>query len=121
RKCDRVEQARAYASRAESVSEKTRNLIALEAEQAVLRWREARNRQKPIEEAFKRADKVSTDSVDQFRKGKLKAEEALLAGVLATQLHLESNRAVYLELQALATLERVTAGGFCADLETPAP
>ena len=40
-RANRVEQARVYAGRAESLVEKTRNLLTLEADQAYLRWDES--------------------------------------------------------------------------------
>jgi outer membrane protein TolC len=109
---DRVEQARAYSARAEAV-----------AEQAFLRYVEASRRWPQLEEAAAKAKKVFQDIQDKFKKGvgRITADEWLRAGSLATELRVEANRAHYQLRLALAQLERVTAGGFCAGFESEAP
>src|SRR5205807_2692983 len=48
-------------------------------------------------------------------------DDLINAGVLASQLRGQANQAYYQVLQALAALERVTAGGFHAGFEAAAP
>jgi outer membrane protein TolC len=122
-RCDRVEQARAYSARAFAVADKTRGLIALEAEQAYLRWREASNKLPLLDRAAVGAKEVFMDVRDKFDKGlgRITVDQWLSAGTLATDLRVEANRARYQQLLALAALERVTAGGFCAGLDGPQP
>jgi outer membrane protein TolC len=118
---DRIEQARAYHDRAEAVAAKTHNLITLEAEQAYLRWLEASKKLPPYEEAATKATKVNLDIRTKFdpRVPKITVDEMMNAGILATQTRLQANQARYQMLQALAALERVTAGGFNACLDVP--
>jgi outer membrane protein TolC len=118
----RVEQARAYSARAEAVADKTRGLIALEAEQAFYRWQEAANREKRYREAAERAEKQSKEVRQRilggFRPGSI--ENVLYFQQLSSEMRVEANQARYQKLIALAALERVTAGGFCAGF-TPQP
>lgn len=125
-KADRVEQARAYSARAEAVAAKTRGLIALEAEQAYLRWLEANRKAQPATEAAVAAETLSKSLRKRFepRAPGVTPDELINAGVLASQLRIQANQAAFQELIALVSLERATAGGFCAGLEaptTPAP
>jgi outer membrane protein TolC len=115
-KGDRVEQARAYTARAEAVAQKTRGLIALEAEQAYFRWLEANRKGAPAREAAAGAEKLSKGLRDKFdpRVARVTPDELINTGVLASQLRLQANEAAFHELLALAALERVTGGGFCA-------
>ncbi len=121
-KADRVEQARAYSSRAEAVATKTRGLIALEAEQAYLRWLEANRKAQPAREAAAAADKLYKSLREKFdpRVARVTPDELINAGVLASQLRVQANQAAFQELIALVSLERATAGGFCAGFDTPA-
>jgi outer membrane protein TolC len=118
---DRVEQARFYHERAEAVVAKTHNLITLEAEQAYLRWLEASKKLTPFEDAATKASKVNLDIRTKFdpRVPKITVDELMNAGVLATQTRLQANQTRYQMLQALAAVERVTAGGFDARLDAP--
>ena len=112
----RVEQARAYSARAEALADKTRGLIALEAEQAYYRWQEAANREKRYRAAADRAEKQAADVRMRIRTG-FKAgsiDNVLYFQQLSSEMRVEANQARYQKLIALAALERVTAGGFCA-------
>ena len=118
----RVEQARAYSARAEALADKTRGLIALEAEQAYYRWQEAANREKRYRAAADRAEKQAAAVRMRIRTG-FKAgsiDNVLYFQQLSSEMRVEANQARYQKLIALAALERVTAGGFCAGL-TPQP
>jgi outer membrane protein TolC len=121
-RADRVEQARAYTARAEAVADKTRGLIALEAEQAYYRWQEAANREKRYRDAAARAEKQAADVRMRIRTGFKPGsiDNVLYFQQLSSEMRVEANQARYQKLIALAALERVTAGGFCAGL-TPQP
>jgi outer membrane protein TolC len=116
---DRVEQAKIYSSRTALVADKTRNLIALEAEQAYLRWLEASQKTPKYRQSAEEADKVYRSLRDRFdpRIQRIRLDDLINAGVLKTQLRLQANQGYYQQLQALAMLERVTAGGFNAGLD----
>jgi outer membrane protein TolC len=120
---DRAAQARAYHARAAAVADKARGLIALEADQAYLRWLEASRRMRPAREAADRAEKLQAGLRGRFdpRGTRVGPDELINAGVLASQLRLEANQDTYRMLQALAGLERATAGGFCAGFEAAGP
>ena len=120
---DRTEQARAYSTRAGAVVEKTRNLIALEADQAYWKWLEASRKLPDYRKAAEGAEKISRDLRATFdpRNPRVSIDELLNAGVLASQLRVQANQAQYQLLLALAQLERVTGGAFCAGLEVQTP
>lgn len=117
-KCDRVAQARAYNVRAEALADKTRNLIVLEAEQAYFRWEEASRKLPHHEKAAEQAEAVANLLRKRFDTDKTTLDSVLTARNLAGQLRAQANQTRYQLLLALAMLERVTAGGFCAGFET---
>jgi outer membrane protein TolC len=120
---ERVKQALSLQARAQAVAETTRNLIALEAEDAFVRWRQAHRQTERADEAARVGDELA----DQLRKDltaglRVKVEEVLNAQVAASQARGQRNEHLFREVVALADLERITAGGFCAGLaELPAP
>jgi outer membrane protein TolC len=116
---DRVEQARDYHSRAEAVVEKTHNLLTLEAEQVYFRWVEASKKLPYFLEASDKAEKVRKDLTSKFDAHEIKVsvDEMLNGGMQATEYRLLANQTHYELLQALAALERITAGGFNPGLE----
>jgi outer membrane protein TolC len=120
---DRVEQARSYSARSAAVADKTRGLITLEAEQAYYRWLEAAQKAPRMHQAADEASKVFRSLRERFdpRIQRIRLDELINAGVVANQLRLQENQANYQLLLALAALERVTAGGFCAGLEVVPP
>ncbi len=121
---DRVEQARLYHDRAEAVVAKTHNLIALDAEQAYLRWLEASKKLGVYEEAAVKAAKVNLDLRTRFdpKVAKISLDDLTNAGIQATQTRLQANQTRYQLLLALTALERRTAGmGFNAGLDAPPP
>src|SRR5262249_36118080 len=122
-RAERVKQAQTLALRAEGVVEATRSLIALEAEDAFLRWeeasRQARESRQAADAGAKLADALSKDFISGLR---VRVEEVVSARVLAAQARASFNEFRYREILALADLERVTAGAFCAGLVgTPQP
>jgi hypothetical protein len=127
---DRVEQAADYHDRAGAVAEKTRNLVALEAENAFYRWKETRNKAQQMEKAVADAKKYDTLIRKEFANAvsnnfkvvkpgedpsTTRLEDRLMAGVTLDRLQVDANRAYFEYLLALAELERVTVGGFCVE------
>lgn len=107
---DRVDQAQTLSARAWAVSEKARHLIALEAEAAFHRWREAATR---AERTAAARDKARSAATIADEKIKDEVGELLRMQEMLAQFEVEANENVYRSLLELATLERVTAGGFC--------
>jgi outer membrane protein TolC len=122
KRCDRIEQAEAYSARAAAVADKTRNLVALDVEQAYLRWQEASGQLPDLEKAAE----DSRGAFDQLKEAFSQAgtrttvSEWLSYGMLRTDLLVEVNRMRFRLLASLANLERATAGAFCPGL-VPAP
>jgi outer membrane protein TolC len=114
---ERVKHAESLHARAEAGLEETRNLIALEAEDAFLRWEEASREAPDARAAADTGDKLADDLTKQFTSGlKVKVEDVVSAQVLASQARSQYNEFVYHEILALIDLERITAGAFCAGL-----
>ena len=111
---DRVARARELSSKQETVLEKTRNLVELEATNAYLDWHASVERLALATSRFESAKKMidlSRKSAPNIRKyDQLILNEALFAKSKAEYLE-----AVYENVKALATLERVTAGGVKPD------
>jgi outer membrane protein TolC len=116
-KSQRMERARALSARAAAVADKTRNLIALEAEDAYLKWVEASRKVVAAREAAQSADELSSRRGQAWREsGKGSIKELNETEVLAAQARSQYNEALFQQVIALAALERVTAGGFCPAL-----
>lgn len=114
---ERMKHAESLRDRANSAAEQTRNLIALEAEDAFLRWEEATNGLPLAKEAADTADTLANDLSKDLGAGlKVKVDDVVSARVLASQARAQYNEFRYRQLLALADLERVTGGGFCARL-----
>jgi outer membrane protein TolC len=122
-RAERMEQTRALHARAQALVEETRNLITLEAENAFLRWQEAAGQVPEARQAADAGDKLADALTRDFTSGlKVRVEDAVNARVLAAQARSQYVEYLYLQILALADLERVTAGGFCAGLvEAPVP
>jgi outer membrane protein TolC len=117
-RADRMDRARAFSARAGAVIDKTRNLIALEAEDAFLKWREAAQKVALTQEAAEKATKLGENLLKDFKGGqRVFPKDVIEAVVLAAQVRAQRNEALYQQILALAALERVTAGGFSACLE----
>jgi outer membrane protein TolC len=102
------------------VTATTRNLIALEADDAFLRWEEASGEASAARQAADAGDKLANEQNKDFVAGlKVKVEDVVNAQVLAAQARSQYNDFLYHQVLALADLERVTAGGFCAGLVEP--
>lgn len=116
-KAERMQHARDLHARALAVVEVTHNLIALEAEDAYLRWEETSLEVPRAREAAEAGDKLADDLNKDFTSGlRVKVEEVVSARVLAAQSRAQFNEYLYNQILALAELERVTAGGFHAGL-----
>lgn len=113
----RMERARDFHARSAAVVDKTRMLIALEAEDAYLKWEEASRKVPLTREAADKAAKLADDTRKDFGgEQKVKAEDVLTNEMLAAQARASHNEARHQLALALAALERVTAGGFSAGL-----
>jgi outer membrane protein TolC len=112
----RMDQVRGYASRAEAVVEKTRGLITLEAENAFENWVQATRQVN----ATRDAARLGRDLAERARKnraeGNIKPEDVIQTEVLAGQAQASYYEALYHQILALASLERITAGGFNAGI-----
>jgi outer membrane protein TolC len=121
KRADRVEQARALSARADSVVEKTRGLLTLEADDAYNRWLEG-SRKLPktraaAKEAVEVADELSKDVKNLMLD--VRYSDVTFAKTVASTLRLEANETHYQLLLNLAALERITAGGFIPGFEAP--
>src|SRR5262249_23100386 len=114
-RAERQKHAQSLHVRARAAAEVARNLIALEAEDAYLRWEEATLQVGPAREAAETGDRLADDLTKDFTAGlKVKVEEVINARVLAAQARSQYNEFLYKQDLALADLERISAGGFCA-------
>jgi hypothetical protein len=120
----RQEQAGAYHDRAEAVSEKTRNLIGLEAADSYLRWKQFDESAPKLEKAAVGLEEYSNDlSKNKFNPDKVGypgVDDLVNTGLRTTLIRADANLARFRRLTALANLERVTGGGFDAGFETAA-
>jgi hypothetical protein len=114
KRADRVEQARALSVRADSLVEKLRGLLTLEADDAFQRWTETSKRLPKALETEKKAfnwKKKMFEDVTQPLDLKVTYADVTAAILLANQLKMELNDILYHNLLNLADLERITAGG----------
>jgi hypothetical protein len=120
---ERVKQAQSLALRAQGVIETTRNLVALESEDAFLRWEEATRQVSEARAAVTAGDKLAETLSKDFISGlRVRVEDVVNARVVAAQAQAQLNEFRYRQIVALADLERATAGGFCAGLAgAPSP
>src|SRR5438105_2591638 len=113
RTTDRVRRAESFHVRAQAVADTARNLIALEAEDAFLRWEEASLQIVDAREAADAGDKLADDLSKDFTAGlKVKVEDVVNSRVLASQARSQYNEYLYRQILALADLERITGGAF---------
>jgi outer membrane protein TolC len=114
-RCSRMERARDFASRAASVAQKTHNLIVLDAEDTYQRYLEAKDKVAALRDAAKAGSQLAEDTRADFRGAqKVKIEDVLGNEVLSAQARTQFNEALLGYVISLASLERVTTGGFCA-------
>jgi outer membrane protein TolC len=111
---DRVRHARDLHARAEAAVEGTRNLVALEAEDAFLRWEEATLQVTAAREAANAGDQLADDLTKDFTSGqKVRVEEVVNARVLGSQARSRYNEFLYRQILAIADIERITGGAVC--------
>jgi hypothetical protein len=119
-RADRVKHAESLHARAVAALETTRGLIALEAQDAFLRWREAAREVEQTREAADTADRLAEDVNKDFTSGlKVKVEDVVNARVLAATARSQYNEYLYREILALVDLERISAGAFTAGVAKP--
>jgi hypothetical protein len=112
-RADRVKRAQSLHSRAQAMAETTRNLIALEAEDAFLRWEEAAAQIPEARGAAEAGDKLADDLNKDFTSGlRVKVEDVVNGRVLASQARSQYNEFLYRQILALADLQRITGGTF---------
>lgn len=115
-RCFRVQRASIYASRAEAVAEKARNLIALEIEDYLLKYREATEKLTQTRNAAEAAERLARATREDFNaKLNVRMEDLLTNEILMGQARAQVNEAIYQQGLALAGLERATAGVVCFD------
>jgi outer membrane protein TolC len=117
-KADRVQRARSLNARAGAMVATTRNLIALEAEDAFLRWEQASLQLPAAKEAAETGERLAENLATDYRSqvGKGTVEGTLNARVLGARARSAYNEVLYHQILALADIERITAGGVCAGL-----
>jgi outer membrane protein TolC len=115
---DRINRARDLNTRADAVVEKTRNLIALEAENTFLKWQEANDKIPKTQGAAQKAIRLGKDTQKNFAGDQnVTVRDVLDALVLDVQARVTHNEVLYRHLLALADLQRVTAGGYSIGLD----
>jgi hypothetical protein len=117
-KAERVQRATDLNAEAEAIVQVTSNLVSLEAEDAFLRWEQATAQVAKSREAADKGDSLAKDlnAVVRSTKKSSDIEDALTASVLASQARSQYNEYLLNLNVALADLERVTGGLFCAHL-----
>jgi outer membrane protein TolC len=118
KKRDRQDRAENLSARAGSMVEKTRGLIALEAQDAFLKWEQNTKNASRAHEAADKGDKLAERIREDFKAlgEAVDYKEVLEAVVLASQARAQYNEAKFKAIVALAALERITGGGFQAGL-----
>jgi outer membrane protein TolC len=119
---DRVNRACATSQRAEAVVEKARNLVALEAEDAYLRWEEAVTKIGHYKKSSSETEILAQRAASALESGVIQSyRDVLEILALSAQTKAYLNEAYYKHAVALTELERVTAGGFAAGAAIPRP
>jgi outer membrane protein TolC len=113
----RVESARELGEQAAAVAQKTRNLIVLEAEEAYFSWEEWSQKATVFREAQEVGHRLARRLREEIRGSLKRVIEGILPeGLLIAQASTDYNEALFRRAIALAALERVTGGAFCAGL-----
>jgi outer membrane protein TolC len=110
---DRIDRQAALHDRAVAVVEKTQNLVALDAEAAFYKWKDAADRVRALAEGRRQVTEAAAIAEKRFRtaKGGLAANEHIRTVTLREETISLYIDALYLHALSLAGLERVTAGG----------
>ncbi|HEV3145964.1 MAG TPA: hypothetical protein VGZ47_18910 [Gemmataceae bacterium] len=113
----RMERAAYVNGRAGAVAEKTRNLVALEAAAAFLKWEEAITKMDETKPAAEDGDKILVKLKAALEGNVLQSYKDYLEMVVVVgQVKGQYNEARYNHAVALTEFERVTAGGFPAGI-----
>jgi outer membrane protein TolC len=119
---NRVETAQDFSIQAAAVAQKTRNLVILEAEEAYYGWQEWSQKVVVLGEAAKIGNRLGRKLSEEYRGAIKRLIDALIPeSLLAAQSRTDYNEALFRHAIALAALERVTGGAFCAGLANPPP
>lgn len=111
RRSERVARVEALSRRADSVQEKARNLIVLEAESTFLEWDEAAKNIAFSKEALTAAKDLMEKIQESFDNPKAQKDQLIRGYGEAAEAIAEYNSAVFQYLLEMAAMERVTAGG----------
>lgn len=116
-KANRVETAQDLSAQAAAVAHKTRNLVILEAEEAYYQWEEWSKKVVFLGEAEKIGNRLGRELHEEYRGTLKRLVEAIVPeSLLAAQARTDYQEALFRHAIALAALERVTGGVFCAGL-----
>jgi outer membrane protein TolC len=114
---NRMQRASELSSRAQAAADKARNLVALDAEDAWLRWEEATSNITKLKPAVKNGAATAQKAQDALDSGVIQSyRDVLEMFVLVAQTQAKLNEAYYQHMIALTELERVTAGGYPAGI-----
>jgi hypothetical protein len=117
---NRVETAQDFSIQAAAVAQKTRSLVILEAEEAYYNWEEWSRKAVILGDAAKIGERLGRELREEYRGSLKRLIEAVVPeSLLAAQTRTDYNEALYRRAIALAALERVTGGAFCAGLANP--
>ena len=108
----RTERAGDFAARAQAVVQKSTNLITLEVEAAYLKWDEAACKIRLLADAPETAANTASKVQGRFDQGSTSGEDLIKARTQEDYAQAQYNEALFTHAVALATIERVTAGGY---------
>jgi len=113
-KADRVRRAQDLHAKAVAVADKARQLIALEAAEAFLKWQDASKQVDILADTPKATADILKQAQAKFKidKNTANTENLINSQVLDAQVNAKMNEALYQHALAVAALERITAGGF---------
>jgi hypothetical protein len=118
----RMDRAAFVNGRAGAVAEKTRNLVALEAEAAFLKWEEAIAKMDETRPSAEEGEKMLVKLKAALEGNVLQSyKDYLEMVVIVGQVKAQYNEALYNHAVALTEFERVTAGGFTAGITVICP
>lgn len=107
----RVFRAMLLTQRADAVSEKTRNLVTLEAENAFSRWTEASRKLVELKVAAEAGKALTKSLADLVEGRKRDLTQEITAEGLASEAQASFNESIFNQIMSLGAIERITAGG----------
>jgi outer membrane protein TolC len=118
----RMQRACELSQRADAVVDKAVNLVALEAEDAYLKWEEAIAKIGHYKKSSTETEALAKRALSALESGVIQSyRDVLEILALGAQTQAFLNEARYKHAIALTELERVTAGGFAAGAAIPRP